>query len=475
MTPRLPARNSRHAAVAAPVIRAEASRRLPIHGAIRRRPVANRYRRPWFSFDSDGFFAFALAAAMLFAWSLGTAGAAAVAALTLIYAMVRLPQIGEVLAPRAFILIAPILAILSVLWSQYPTETLKYSLEFALTVGSALLLSAAPRPTAVLWGLFFAFACYVAVSLVLGQAVDVGNTGETAFAGLTESKNLLGDIASTGALLSLACFVASIEDRRPFRALLTIVVGAIEVYAMIEARSAGALLGIAPAVASFIFFLALRPARFVVRLLVTMLASLLAAVGTIGLGSTVLETGMTLFDKDPTLTGRTYLWQRAADFIAEKPILGDGFNGFWVQGNTDAEGLWRYAGIIERMGFSFHNSLIEILVNLGWVGVVVFGSVAIVGSVVLLRRVMTRPTLALCFWMSFVVYELVRTPIEAIGTAPFSHSTLLLFTGLGAGFTARRLAVIPARFRRPARLRLGALRPAPAMRRAAWGSERVSF
>jgi len=235
------------------------------------------------------------------------------------------------------------------------------------------------------------------------------------------------------------------------------------------------LLGIAPAVATFIFFLARRPARLVVRLIVTTFASLVAAAGTIAFGSAVIESGMTLFDKDPTLTGRTYLWQRAADFIAEKPILGDGFSGFWVQGNTDAEGLWRYAGIIERMGFSFHNTLIEVLVNLGWVGVVVLGSVAVVGAVVLLRRVMTRPTLALCFWLSFVIYEFVRMPIEAIGTAPFSHSTLLLFTGLGAGFALRRREVVSARRRRPAALRMRSLRPAPAMRREAWGAGRLSF
>ena len=155
-----------------------------------------------------------------------------------------------------------------------------------------------------------------------------------------------------------------------------------------------------PAVFAFIFFLALRPARLTMRLIATVFASLAAAVMTIAYGSSLVEDSMTLFEKDPTLTGRTYLWQRAADFIAEKPALGAGFNAFWVQGNPDAEGMWRFAGITERMGFSFHNTLIEWLVNIGWVGVSLLTIVAIVSTILMVRRVMTRPTLALCFWLT---------------------------------------------------------------------------
>jgi exopolysaccharide production protein ExoQ len=416
-------------------------------------------RRPWFTFDSDGFFAFVLVALTLFAWTLGTAGAVAISVMALIYAILRLPQLGEILAPRAFILVVPIFAVMSILWSQSPVDTLKYSLEFALTVGVALLLSAAPYPKAVLWGIFLAFALYIPAAIVFGQAVDVGNNGDTALSGLTQSKNLLGDMAATGGLVSLACFVASIEDRRPFRAIAALGVAAMEIYVMLQARSAGALLGMVPAVFAFIFFLAMRPARLSMRLIATVFASLAAALMTVAYGTSAVEDSMTLFDKDPTLTGRTYLWQRAADFIAEKPALGAGFNGFWVQGNPDAEGLWRYAGIIERTGFSFHNTLIELLVNIGWIGVFVVTVVAIISTILLLRRVMTRPTLALCFWMSLLVYEFVRMPIEAIGMAPFAHATLMMFAGFGAALAARRTAEARAALRQRSSYRMGMLRP----------------
>ena len=379
--------------------------------------------RPLFTFDSDGFFAFALMALILFAWTLGTVGAVAISAMALVYIMLRLPQLGEIMAPRAFILIIPFFAVISILWSQSPVDTLKYSLEFALTTVVALLFSAAPYPRRCC-GAFSSPSRSIFPRRSFSVRRSMSAITVTGDVWPDAEQNLLGDMAATGALVSLACFMASIEDRRPFRAIAALAVAAAEIYVLLAARSAGALLGVVPAVFAFIFFLALRPARLTMRLIATVFASLAAAVMTIAYGSSLVEDSMTLFEKDLTLTGRTYLWQRAADFIAEKPALGAGFNAFWVQGNPDAEGMWRFAGITERMGFSFHNTLFEWLVNIGWVGVSLLTIVAIVSTILMVRRVMTRPTLALCFWLSILVYEFVRMRLEAIGMAPFAHPTI---------------------------------------------------
>ena len=138
-----------------------------------------------------------------------------------------------------------------------------------------------------------------------------------------------------------------------------------------------------------------------------------------------------VFDKDPTLTGRTYLWYRASDLIAEKPALGRGYFAFWLQGNIDAEGLWRYAGIRSRSGFTFHNAAVEILVGLGYVGL------AVIGTAVLIAAVVREPTPVLAFWLVILLYELSRAPIESVGMTPFYHSTVLVFAALGAAFGKR--------------------------------------
>lgn len=444
---------------AAPQIRLPTARRLA------RRPPPRRSLASFLGeWDTDGFFSFALFTATLFIGTLGTAGAALVSMLALAYIVVRTRQLGEILVPRAFILIIPTLAILSLLWSQARDETIKYSLEYAMTVGVAMLLSAAPRPKAVLWGMFPAFAISVLVALAFGGTVGVGDTGETAFSGITASKNLMGDIAATGLLISLACLVAGIEDRRPVRAILALATVLPQTYVVIEARSAGALLALAPALATFFFLLALRPARLALRLLATSFAWLCVAVVAISFGGTFIRDSMTAFDKGPTLTGRTYLWYRAGNLIADKPLLGRGYHAFWVHGNLDAEGLWQYAGIGSRTGFNFHDTAIEILVHFGWVGLIIIGTIAIVATVLLVRRALYRPNLALCFWVSLLAYELVRTPIESLGLVPFAYTTVLIFAAFGSALPARRLVAKSAKLadRRLPRFRagrIGALSP----------------
>jgi len=193
------------------------------------------------------------------------------------------------------------------------------------------------------------------------------------------------------------------------------------------------------------------------------LVLLVAALNYRALSGAMIEMGARFFDKDLTLTGRTYLWQRAYDLIAETPWLGKGFHSFWLQGNPDAEGLWQYAGITSREGFNFHNTAIEILVHLGWFGLVVCTLVVVIALGILIARFLIRPNLFICFWLSVLVYELVRTPIESIGITEFYFSTVLIFMAMGSSFaapSARPSAVQTAPLRRPAQ------RPAPASARA---------
>jgi exopolysaccharide production protein ExoQ len=156
------------------------------------------------------------------------------------------------------------------------------------------------------------------------------------------------------------------------------------------------------------------------------------------------------FDKDPTLTGRTYLWYRARQMIAEKPLFGHGFEAFWRQGNPDAEGLWRFAGIDGRTGFNFHNTGVELLMQFGWCGAVFVGGLVLAGVALLVRRFILRPDAMTCFWIAFVTFELVRTFYESIGPIPFYFSNILLAAAFASAFPAPELVDAPAGAREPA-------------------------
>ena len=395
----------------------------------------------WSVTDVDGLLAFALFASLLFTTELGTLGGLLFSGFSLAYGLFRFFRLHEIFASRWFLLFIPFLTVFSVIWSDMPKETLKYSIEYTLTVGVALLLSAAPRPKAVLFGIVAAFAVYAVVSLAFGQNVEIGETGQEAFSGLTQGKNRIAEIAAIGLLASAVLFLVCREDRRRLLALGALVAVMIQLYVLYRSRSAGALVGLALSGGALAFLLVLRSAGIAARTAVTVLLGLCllaAALASRWLSEALIEAGTRFFAKDPTLTGRTYLWQRASELIAERPTFGRGFHVFWQQGNLDAEGLWQFAQIENRSGFNFHNTPIEVLVHLGWVGLIVCAAILIVGSCLLIARYIVRPDLVTCFWLTMLVYHLVRMPIETVGFNEFYHPTVLMFAALGSAFAPLR-------------------------------------
>ena len=67
------------------------------------------------------------------------------------------------------------------------------------------------------------------------------------------------------------------------------------------------------------------------------------------------------------LTGRTEIWRWVLSYIAEHPILGYGYSGFWFGASPDSLAIDRAMGI--RIMYS-HNGYLEILLTLGGVGFV---------------------------------------------------------------------------------------------------------
>ncbi|MFK0299320.1 O-antigen ligase family protein [Brevundimonas sp. NPDC090276] len=90
--------------------------------------------------------------------------------------------------------------------------------------------------------------------------------------------------------------------------------------------------------------------------------------------------------KDPSLTGRTGIWDAVFAKIAERPWSGYGYNAFWGAESTPA--LWvRY-----QTGWlvpSAHNGWIDLLVQLGWIGVILVGTIVGLTYVLTLLRLPT--------------------------------------------------------------------------------------
>ena len=91
----------------------------------------------------------------------------------------------------------------------------------------------------------------------------------------------------------------------------------------------------------------------------------------IGLAYVPLMTfGLGLIGKDPTLTGRTDIWEFVGDMISNRPILGYGLAGFWH--GTGGESLY----VIERAGWRVpdsHHGFLDLTLQIGYLGTAMVG------------------------------------------------------------------------------------------------------
>lgn len=412
-------------------------------------PRARRGSRRKALLDLDGVLSFTLIAAALFTVRLGTYSALLFSVVTISYAALRPAALQEILRNRWFFFLFPAFALLSTIWSDTPPHTLKHATEFLLTIVAALLLSSSRNPRATLFGLFSAFALFTVISLAVGTVVDVGDSGTTALSGLNDSKNQQADVVATGFLVTTMMFWLAWKSRSWLQVALSAGVGCTQIYATIAAQSVGAVIGLAVAMGIFSMLLLLRGASRKLRAVLIGIAASVAlgtAAVILAFGSVTLDGGAALFGKDATLTGRTYLWARASEMVAEQPVLGRGFAAFWQRGNLDAEGLWKFAHITSRDGFNFHNTAYDILISLGWIGLLIFALTMVVGFGAATSRYISKPTVFGCFWLSIGAYFGIRMAIETIGIYEFYFSTVLLFALFGWSFADRRVNPLPGPF-----------------------------
>jgi exopolysaccharide production protein ExoQ len=149
---------------------------------------------------------------------------------------------------------------------------------------------------------------------------------------------------------------------------------------------------------NFLTVIALIPVYRVLRLQYYLMIPILIAIVTIGGGLSLWlnqNAGILLgsIGKDPTLTGRTDMWPQIMDMIWKEPWLGYGYNAFWNDWNSPCAYVW-YA--VKWTPPNSHNGFLDLWLDLGLLGVVVFG---IGFSLTIVRGLYSLRTKE--YWMNF--------------------------------------------------------------------------
>lgn len=353
----------------------------------------------------------------------------------------------------------PLVPLLSTLWSPGPFITLRYALLLLiLFIAVMQLVIAVPLATFVRI-LFVSQA--IACAMAIASGIKGPSTEGLVVVGLLGSKNAM----SASASLLLVTGITILLDRRqpgPVR-IAALPMVPLSIYLVMQAHAATHIIldAVGAGLALSFVVLAALPRRGRIGVVLGC-ALVLAPLGIMRdtISQEVTNYVFTTFDKEPTLTGRTYLWQVADEQIAQRPVLGWGYKYIWLSGSSAAEGMLRSQNVRDPRTFSMHQTWLETRADLGIIGVLAL-ALTFAGAIGLTawRAAMggsASEILAACY----VVMLLIRSFTDMLIGPMYPPGTLTAAFGayaLMAVLRERRLARAAAE---PPRARRLAARPA---------------
>jgi exopolysaccharide production protein ExoQ len=120
------------------------------------------------------------------------------------------------------------------------------------------------------------------------------------------------------------------------------------------------------------------------------------------------------FKKDRTLTGRTLMWAKADAWIQESPIIGHGYRAFWASGSSDSVGILHYNKVNDYRLFQLHNTMKEIRVDTGWIGLILFLTTAVFFLYKTLAFALLYPSPGSAFLAALYLMTISFTPFGTI-------------------------------------------------------------
>jgi O-antigen ligase len=257
------------------------------------------------------------------------------------------------------------LAFASKYWSIDPGVTQRRVIALAMSAAFALYLGAVfrgPHLPRLLMQASLLMAIGSLVMVFAFPAIGVHQLDNAGlWRGLWYEKNQMGAVMVIGATAAAAC-LASPDPRKllPWAAL------GLTTLLVLATQSKTSLLCLALGLAMVGGFWTLKKggAAFTV-------AAIWAGVVVAGLAvwtwNTHSVTILEALGKDPSLTGRTEIWDSLMRKVADRPWTGFGYSAFWGKDSVPADWVRKETGWLVP---SAHNGWVDLLIQLGWPGAI---------------------------------------------------------------------------------------------------------
>jgi exopolysaccharide production protein ExoQ len=319
------------------------------------------------------------------------------------------------------------ICLVSAAWANNLSLSLRHSAALVFTCVVAIMLGADFELPEIIR--MFSIASTIHIALVAIYFVGARHllyspSDPLSLKGLTTHKNVFGfDMALAVLTYSMVPFRRMSFLRWPLTALA---------FAMLLlSRSSGSMVATVSAFAVIPFLFAVR-FRGVQRIPLLLIS---------GVGAACLATFVAanqamvpqLFDKSSTLTGRTDLWALIRVAISQRPMFGYGFDSFWQGLRGDS------LNIILGVGWlvpTAHNGYYDLLLGVGYIGVLCFLPVFFQAIARGLRYLTTEKTAARLFPIAFLAFWLVYNLNES-ALLTRSGIPFLLFISMSASLAMR--------------------------------------
>lgn len=330
------------------------------------------------------------------------------------------------------LLIVPLLALASVLWSGDAMVSLRYGAQFVLTAFIGVFIASRVSSERLVVILFWSGLIFLLASIAYGR--QGASAQGYVLIGLTGSKNQIGNAAQFQLLLAATLLI--MPRLAPLHRLAALVSLPLAAWLLYQSNAATPLV---LAVAGFgllglglVMMRAAPAGRLVVLIAVLCVATPLFFLAP-EIDLWLQDFMVNVLGKDPTLTGRTLLWAKAEELIALRPWLGHGYQALWVGDSPEAVGLRLWTGMEDGRGFNFHNSFLQYAADLGYVGAGAFALTLALATFTWIGAFLRGIDAAHTAFLALFVTLLARLPTEVILGA-FSSTTLLFFIGLRLAF-----------------------------------------
>lgn len=256
------------------------------------------------------------------------------------------------------------LALLSAFWSIDPSETLRRAFAFGMATLFGIYLGfrfTSQEVLRLLAGVLGTCAVLSAAVALLLPAYGIG-TGvfRGNWQGIFAHKNTLGEM-----MLLTAVVFRSVPGRSSRSRVIGWTGFAVAVALVVLSRSVTALVVLVTVSVTMPMLRRLRHAELRSALL---LISVCLICITVLLTTVNREVALTMTGKDVTLTGRTEVWSAVTRRIAQRPILGYGYDAFWLPTAGPGESVRRE---VKWSTPHSHNGFLDFGADLGVVGVVI--------------------------------------------------------------------------------------------------------